>query len=91
VSVIFSRAPLRISLGGGTDLPSYYTRNGGYVVAATIDKYVYMLSHTVFEQRFRMKYSQLEEVRVGAGGKPTPLRWLRFDPLGWWRRRPGCW
>jgi D-glycero-alpha-D-manno-heptose-7-phosphate kinase len=63
MSVIFSRAPLRISLGGGgTDLPSYYAQNGGFLVAAAIDKYVYMLSHTVFQRRFRMKYSQLEEV-----------------------------
>jgi D-glycero-alpha-D-manno-heptose-7-phosphate kinase len=63
MSVIFSRAPLRISLGGGgTDLPSYYTEHGGFLVAAAIDKYVYMLTHNVFQRRFRMKYSQLEEV-----------------------------
>ena len=63
MSVIFSRAPLRISLGGGgTDLPSYYSQHGGFLVAAAIDKYVYMLTHTVFQRRFRMKYSQLEEV-----------------------------
>jgi D-glycero-alpha-D-manno-heptose-7-phosphate kinase len=63
MSVIFSRAPLRISLGGGgTDLPSYYGEHGGFLVSAAIDKYVYMLTHTVFQRRFRMKYSQLEEV-----------------------------
>jgi hypothetical protein len=28
---------------------------------------------------------------VGAGERLTPLRRLRIDPLGWWRRRPGCW
>jgi D-glycero-alpha-D-manno-heptose-7-phosphate kinase len=40
--MLIARAPLRISLaGGGTDLPSYYTRHGGLVVSATIDKYVY--------------------------------------------------
>ena len=63
MSVIFSRAPLRISLGGGgTDLPSYYGQHGGFLVSAAIDKYVYMLTHTVFQQRYRMKYSELEEV-----------------------------
>jgi D-glycero-alpha-D-manno-heptose-7-phosphate kinase len=63
MSVIFSRAPLRISLGGGgTDLPSYYSEHGGFLIAAAIDKYVYMLTHNVFQRRFRMKYSQLEEV-----------------------------
>lgn len=63
MSVIFSRAPLRISLGGGgTDLPSYYSEHGGFLVAGAIDKYVYMLIHTVFQRRYLMKYSQTEEV-----------------------------
>jgi D-glycero-alpha-D-manno-heptose-7-phosphate kinase len=63
MSVIFSRAPLRISLGGGgTDLPSYYGEHGGFLVSGAIDKYVYMLTHTVFQHRYRMKYSELEEV-----------------------------
>jgi D-glycero-alpha-D-manno-heptose-7-phosphate kinase len=62
MSVIFSRAPLRISLGGGgTDLPSYYEGHEGFVVAGAIDKYVYMLTHTVFQRRYRMKYSEFEE------------------------------
>jgi D-glycero-alpha-D-manno-heptose-7-phosphate kinase len=63
VSVIFSRAPLRISLGGGgTDLPSYYHEHGGFLVAGAIDKYIYMLMHTVFQRRYKMKYSDTEEV-----------------------------
>jgi D-glycero-alpha-D-manno-heptose-7-phosphate kinase len=63
MSVIFSRAPLRISLGGGgTDLPSYYRKHGGFLVSGAIDKYVYILTHTVFQRRYRMKYSELEEV-----------------------------
>jgi D-glycero-alpha-D-manno-heptose-7-phosphate kinase len=63
MSVIFSRAPLRISLGGGgTDLPSYYKEHGGFFISGAIDKYVYMLTHTVFQRRYRMKYSELEEV-----------------------------
>ncbi len=63
MSMIFSRAPLRISLGGGgTDLPSYYSEHGGFLVSGAIDKYVYMLTHTVFQRRYRMKYSELEEV-----------------------------
>jgi D-glycero-alpha-D-manno-heptose-7-phosphate kinase len=63
MSVIFSRAPLRISLGGGgTDLPSYYSQHGGFIVSAAIDKYAYMLTHTVFQRRYRMKYSEMEEV-----------------------------
>ena len=61
--MIFSRAPLRISLGGGgTDLPSYYREHGGFLVSGAIDKYAYMLTHTTFQRRYRMKYSELEEV-----------------------------
>lgn len=61
--MIFSRSPLRLSLGGGgTDLPSYYERFGGFLIAGAIDKYVYMLVHTVFQKRYRMKYSEIEEV-----------------------------
>jgi len=63
MSVIFTRAPLRISLGGGgTDLPSYYREHGGFLVAGAINKYVYMLTHTVFQRRYRLKYSEFEEV-----------------------------
>lgn len=63
MSVVFSQAPLRISLGGGgTDLPSYYREHGGFLVAGAIDKYIYMLIHTVFQPRYLMKYSQTEEV-----------------------------
>src|SRR5580700_1695391 len=63
MSVIFCRAPLRIPLGGGgTDLPSYYEEHGGFLLAGAIDKYVYMLVHTVFQRRYRMKYSEIEEV-----------------------------
>ncbi|HWI21780.1 MAG TPA: galactokinase [Baekduia sp.] len=63
MSVIFTRAPLRISLGGGgTDLPSYYEGHGGYLLSGAIDKYVYLLTHTVFQKRYRLKYSETEEV-----------------------------
>ena len=76
MSVIFSRAPLRISLGGGgTDLPSYYREHGGFLVAGAIDKYVYMLVHTVFQRRYRMKYSAYEEVDAPCrNSSPDPAR-----------------
>src|SRR6478672_4374219 len=42
--MIIARAPLRISLaGGGTDLPAYADRFGGFVISATIDRYVYTI------------------------------------------------
>jgi D-glycero-alpha-D-manno-heptose-7-phosphate kinase len=86
MAVIFSRAPLRISLGGGgTDLPSYYGAHGGFLVSGSIDKYVYMLTHTVFQRRYRMKYSELEEVdEVGQIRHPI----LRECLLRHWRGAP---
>ncbi len=86
MSVIFSRAPLRISLGGGgTDLPSYYREHGGFFVSGAIDKYVYMLMHTVFQRRYRMKYSELEEVDTIAEIR-HPI--LRETLVRHWRGNP---
>lgn len=40
--MIVVRAPLRISFGGGgTDLPAYYERFGGFVVSAAINRYCF--------------------------------------------------
>lgn len=61
--VIVSRAPLRISFGGGgSDLPSYYREHGGFVVSAAIDRHVCMLATTAFQERFRLKHTGWEEV-----------------------------
>jgi D-glycero-alpha-D-manno-heptose-7-phosphate kinase len=63
MSIILARAPLRISLGGGgTDLPSYYKDHGGFLIAGAIDKYVYILVHTEFQKRYKLKYSEMEIV-----------------------------
>ena len=60
--MIITRSPLRISLGGGgTDLPSYYHEHGGFLIAAAIDKYIYINVHQRFVQNFLLKYSHLEE------------------------------
>jgi D-glycero-alpha-D-manno-heptose-7-phosphate kinase len=86
MSVIFSRAPLRISLGGGgTDLPSYYREHGGFLVSGAIDKYVYMLTHTVFQRHYRMKYSELEVVEEASQIR-HPI--LRESLLRHWRGAP---
>jgi D-glycero-alpha-D-manno-heptose-7-phosphate kinase len=61
--MIIVRSPLRITLGGGgTDLPSYYREHGGFLVAAAIDKYVYITLHKTFQPGFIVKYSELERV-----------------------------
>jgi D-glycero-alpha-D-manno-heptose-7-phosphate kinase len=61
--MIIARSPLRITLGGGgTDLPSYYEKFGGFLVAAAIDKYVYITVHETFVPDLIVKYSELERV-----------------------------
>src|ERR1700757_2020018 len=60
--MIITCSPLRVSLGGGgTDLPSYYTAHGGFLIAGAIDKYVYVNIHSRFVEGFLLKYSHLEE------------------------------
>lgn len=61
--MIVVRSPLRISLGGGgTDLPSYYQDHSGFLIAAAIDKYVYITLHQTFVPELIIKYSKLERV-----------------------------
>lgn len=61
--MIIARSPLRITLGGGgTDLPSYYREHEGFVIAAAIDKYVYVTVMRPFTPGIYLKYSQLEHV-----------------------------
>jgi D-glycero-alpha-D-manno-heptose-7-phosphate kinase len=62
--MIIVRSPLRISLGGGgTDLPSYYREHSGFLIAAAINKYVYITLHQTFVEELIVKYSKLERVR----------------------------
>lgn len=61
--MIIVRSPLRISLGGGgTDLPSYYKEHGGFLIAAAIDRYVYITLHKTFVPECIIKYSEIERV-----------------------------
>jgi D-glycero-alpha-D-manno-heptose-7-phosphate kinase len=62
--MIIIRSPLRVTLGGGgTDLPSYYERFGGFLIAAAIDKYVYITLHETFVDYLIIKYSKMEQVK----------------------------
>jgi D-glycero-alpha-D-manno-heptose-7-phosphate kinase len=62
--MILARAPMRITLGGGgTDLPSYYSQYGGFILSAAIDKYVYIyVNRPAADGLIRVKYSRYEEV-----------------------------
>jgi D-glycero-alpha-D-manno-heptose-7-phosphate kinase len=62
--MVITRSPLRVSLGGGgTDLPSYYEKFGGFLVTAAIDKYVYVSVTRPFATGIYLKYSKLENVQ----------------------------
>jgi D-glycero-alpha-D-manno-heptose-7-phosphate kinase len=60
--MIITRTPFRISfVGGGSDLGAYYRKQRGAVLSTTIDKYMYISSHTFFEHdKVRIKYSKTE-------------------------------
>ena len=61
--MIIARSPLRITLGGGgTDLPSYYRGHEGFLVAAAINKYVYVNVMRPFSEGVYLKYSKMETV-----------------------------
>ena len=61
--MIITRTPLRISIGGGgTDLASYYEREGGFVISAAITKYIYLGINPTFTRDYFLKYSEFERV-----------------------------
>jgi D-glycero-alpha-D-manno-heptose-7-phosphate kinase len=78
--MIITRSPLRISLGGGgTDLPSYYRKHTGFLIAAAIDKYVCITLHQTFVPELIIKYSRLERVtEVGEVQHPIIREALRL-------------
>jgi D-glycero-alpha-D-manno-heptose-7-phosphate kinase len=59
--MILSRAPTRITLGGGgTDLQSYYSKYGGFLIAGGINKYCTILANDRFYRDIRLSYSKTE-------------------------------
>src|SRR5215212_188448 len=67
-ALVVTRTPLRISFaGGGTDLPSFYNIDGGAVLSAAVDKYVYVTvkRHSeIFNEPIRINYSRTEQVNT---------------------------
>jgi D-glycero-alpha-D-manno-heptose-7-phosphate kinase len=82
--VIITRTPLRISLGGGgTDLPSYYERRGGFVISAAINRYLYVAINETFTDDYFLKYSALERVTaVDEIDHPIFREVLALHPIG---------
>jgi D-glycero-alpha-D-manno-heptose-7-phosphate kinase len=84
--MIIVRSPLRITLGGGgTDLPSYYQDHTGFLIAAAIDKYVYVTAIKPFTPGIYLKYSRIEHVeRIEDVQHPImreALKEFALDPL----------
>jgi D-glycero-alpha-D-manno-heptose-7-phosphate kinase len=59
--MILSRAPTRITLGGGgTDLESYYSSHGGFLIAAAVNRYCSVVACKRFYDSIRLSYSRTE-------------------------------
>ncbi len=62
--MITIKSPLRITFGGGgTDLPSFYNQNGGFLISATINKYIYINLYSPFKNYIFLKYSNYEKIK----------------------------
>jgi D-glycero-alpha-D-manno-heptose-7-phosphate kinase len=62
--MIITRTPFRFTLGGGgTDLPAYYSKYGGFIFAAGINKYMFIsINRPIVDNLVRVKYSKSEKV-----------------------------
>jgi len=62
--MIITRTPFRITLGGGgTDLPSYYEKYGGFIFSFALNKYMFITVKKPFADKLiRLKYSISETV-----------------------------
>ena len=74
--MIITRTPLRISIGGGgTDLPYYYSQHKGFLITATINKYIYIVLHERrFYQKSLIRWSEVEIVKNIDEIKHTRIR-----------------
>ena len=78
-----TRTPFRISfLGGGTDYPIWYEKNGGATLSTTINKYCYITTRYLppfFDCKYRVRYRDLEEVNeISEIKHPSVRESLRF-------------
>ncbi|HEX2786723.1 MAG TPA: galactokinase [Ignavibacteria bacterium] len=60
--MIVVRAPFRLPLGGGgTDLPSYYQKNEGFLITAAINKYMFInINEPAIVNKIKINYSKVE-------------------------------
>ena len=75
-SMIVTRTPLRVSfVGGGTDLPAFYEREGGAVLSTAITRYVYVTVKRHSELSWPRGWSTMH-VR-GQEARRWPMIWPR--------------
>ena len=57
--MIITRTPFRMTLGGGgTDLPSYYEKYGGFIFSFALNKYMFITVKRPFaDHLIRLKYN----------------------------------
>ena len=62
--MIITRTPFRVTLGGGgTDLPSYYEKYGGFIFSFALNKYMFITVKRPFaDHLIRVKYNISETV-----------------------------
>lgn len=62
--MIVTRTPFRITLGGGgTDLSSFYSKHGGFILAMGLDKYMYvLLNRPAVGRKIILHYTKSEVV-----------------------------
>lgn len=85
--MILTKTPFRVSfLGGGTDFPSWYLREGGATLSTTIDKYCYITCRVLppfFQMKHRIVWSYIETVPVIADilhpAVKAALNYMGFD------------
>jgi len=72
--MLIARAPLRISFaGGGTDLEAYYSKHGGVVVSATINKYFYVFLSRTMDDAVQITSSDFRTFERRAAGETLSL------------------
>jgi D-glycero-alpha-D-manno-heptose-7-phosphate kinase len=82
--MIITRTPFRVTLGGGgTDLPSFYEKHGGFIFAMGIDKYMYIMTNPpIVDDMIRLHYTRSETVaNVGDLQHELAREALRFHGI----------
>lgn len=63
--MIISRTPLRISfVGGGSDIPKFYSKFGGAALSMSINKYLYVAINEGFDDLININHAVIERAKT---------------------------